>query len=153
MRGLWPRLRLCTRAEHLSGPATLQLAELLAMTAVGTFRPDAQFREFWQEDPAMQAQPEEGVKEEPPCLSEEVIDLTSSDSASSSDEGSSAMRLILHAFEHTPLLNNVEEEFGNRSSFESQRVRVQANMADLNSALAQGEKERPLRELCFSHLR
>ena len=59
--------------------------------------------------------------------------------------------LILHAFEHTPLLNNVEEEFGNRSSFESQRVRVQANMADLNSILAQGEKERPLRELCFSH--
>ena len=63
------------------------------------------------------------------------------------------MRLILHAFEHTPLLNNVEEEFGNRSSFESQRVRVQANMADLNSVLAQGEKERPLRELCFSHRR
>ena len=61
------------------------------------------------------------------------------------------MRLILHAFERTPLLNNVEEEFGNRSSFESQRVRVQANMADLNSVLAQGEKERPLRELCFSH--
>ena len=60
------------------------------------------------------------------------------------------MRLILHAFEHTPLLNNVEEEFGNRSSFESQRVRVQANMADLNSVLAQGEKERRLRELCFS---
>ena len=60
------------------------------------------------------------------------------------------MRLILHAFEHTPLLNNVEEEFGNRSSFESQRVRVQANMADLNSVLAQGEKERPLCELCFS---
>ena len=47
------------------------------------------------------------------------------------------MRLILHAFEHTPLLNNVEEEFGNRSSFESQRVRVQANMADLNSAVAE----------------
>ena len=63
----------------------------------------------------------------------------------------STMRLILHAFEHTPLLNNVEEEFGNRSSFESQRVRVQANMADLNSVLTQGEKERPLRELCFSH--
>ena len=62
----------------------------------------------------------------------------------------STMRLILHAFEHTPLLNNVEEKFGNRSSFESQRVRVQANMADLNSVLAQGEKERPLRELCFS---
>ena len=62
------------------------------------------------------------------------------------------MRLILHAFEHTPLLNNVEEEFGNRSSFESQRVRVQANMAYLNSILAQGEKERPLRELCFSQL-
>ena len=58
----------------------------------------------------------------------------------------------MHAFEHTPLLNNVEEEFGNRSSFESRRVRVQANMADLNSILAQGEKERPLRELCFSHL-
>ena len=52
----------------------------------------------------------------------------------------STMRLILHAFEHTPLLNNFEEEFGNRSSFESQRVRVQANMADLNSVLAQGEK-------------
>ena len=68
----------------------MQLAELLAMTAVGTFRPDAQFREFWQEDPAMQAHPEEGVKEEPPCMSEEVIDLTSSDSASSSDEGSSS---------------------------------------------------------------
>ena len=62
----------------------------------------------------------------------------------------STRRLILHAFEHTPLLNNVEEEFGNRSSFESQRVRVQANMADLNSILARGEKERPLRELCFS---
>ena len=44
----------------------------------------------------------------------------------------STRRLSLHAFEHTPLLNNVEEEFGNRSSFESQRVRVQANMADLN---------------------
>ena len=38
----------------------------------------------------------------------------------------------LHAFEHTPLLNNVEEEFGNRSSFESTRVCVQANMADVN---------------------
>ena len=60
------------------------------MTAVGTFRPDAQFREFWQEDPAMQAHPQKGVKEEPPCMSEEVIDLTSSDSASSSDEGSSS---------------------------------------------------------------
>ena len=48
------------------------------------------------------------------------------------------MRLILHAFEHTPLLN---KEFGNRSSFES--------MADLNSVLAQGEKERPLRALLF----
>ena len=59
-------------------------------------------------------------------------------------------RLSLHVFEPTPLSNNVEEEFGNRSSFESQRVRVQANMADLNSVLAQGEKERPLRELCFS---
>ena len=57
----------------------------------------------------------------------------------------------LHAFEHTPLLNNVEEEFGNRSCFESQRVRAQANMADLNFGLAQGGKERPLRELCFSH--
>ena len=62
------------------------------------------------------------------------------------------MRLIVHAFEHTPLLNNVEEEFGDRSSFDSQRVRVQANMAYLNSILAQGEKERPLRELCFSQL-
>ena len=62
----------------------------------------------------------------------------------------STRRLSLHAFERTPLLNNVEEEFGNRSSFESQRVRVQANMADVNFGLAQGGKERPLRELCFS---
>ena len=46
----------------------------------------------------------------------------------------------MHAFEHTPLSSNVEEEFGNRSSFESQRVRVQANTAELNSVLAQGEK-------------
>ena len=36
---------------------------------------------------------------------------------------------VLHAFEHTPLSINVEEEFGNRSSFESQRVCVQANTA------------------------
>ena len=48
---------------------------------------------------------------------------------------------VLHAFEHTPLSSNVEEEFGNRSSFESQRVRVQANTAELNSVLAQGEKD------------
>ena len=48
----------------------------------------------------------------------------------------STMRLFLHAFEHTPLLNNVEEEFGNGSSFESQRVRLQAKMADLNSTFS-----------------
>ena len=53
----------------------------------------------------------------------------------------STRRLSLHAFEHTPLSSNVEEEFGNRSSFESQRVRVQANTAELNSVLAQGEKD------------
>ena len=48
---------------------------------------------------------------------------------------------VLHAFEHTPLSSNVEEKFGNRSSFESQRVRLQANTAELNSVLAQGEKD------------
>ena len=48
---------------------------------------------------------------------------------------------ILHAFEQTPLSSNVEEEFGNRSSFESQRVCVQASTAELNSVLAQGEKD------------
>ena len=52
----------------------------------------------------------------------------------------STRRLSLHAFEHTPLLNNVEEEFGNRSSFESQRVRVQANMADLNPVWLKAKK-------------
>ena len=35
----------------------------------------------------------------------------------------STIRLILHAFEHTPLLNDIEEEFRNGTSFESQRVR------------------------------
>ena len=63
------------------------------------------------------------------------------------------MRLILHAFEHTPLLNNVEEEFGNRSSFESQSVRVQANMADLNSVLAQGEKNDRCASSAFHNFR
>ena len=53
----------------------------------------------------------------------------------------STRRLSFHVFEDTPLSSNVEEEFGNRSSFESQRVRVQANMAELNSVLAQGEKD------------
>ena len=37
----------------------------------------------------------------------------------------STRRLRLHAFEHTPLFSNVEEEFGNRSSFELPK----ANMA------------------------
>ena len=60
-----------------------------------------------------------------------------------------ARRLSLHAFEHTPLLNNVEEESGNRSSFESQRVRVQAKMADLNSVWLKMKKND--RCASFSH--
>ena len=77
-------------SRDLSGPATLQLAELLAMTAVGTFRPDAQFREFWPEDPTMQAHPEEGVKEEPPCMSDSSSDEGSSSSSGSDDDAAPA---------------------------------------------------------------
>ena len=41
----------------------------------------------------------------------------------------------------------VEEEFGNRSFFESQRVRVQANMADLNSVWLKVKKNDAARDL------
>ena len=62
----------------------------------------------------------------------------------------STRKLSLHAFEHTPLFSNVEEEFGNGSSFElPKRVEKQIWLT-LTFFWFKCESDGPLRELCFS---
>ena len=62
----------------------------------------------------------------------------------------STRKLNLHAFEHAPLFSNVEEEFGNGSSFELPKSVEKPTWLTLIVSWLKCEKDGPLREFCFS---